>query len=297
MLTFRAVSADKRDMGLRTSALLPRVAAIALFALGATAGLTYAAGSGIGTSTAPATAQPVTQATIVVPDVRNEAFVFAKSALEDAGLAWKVAGSVHGYAANTVVSQSPEPGTKLIDAGSPLVTLTLKRNQGYAQAGQPSDVSPYAASAPQRADLAVRPLPAAPTPPATAAPTTAQTTTAATPAPAKPAAAKAVARKPDFVVPGARKEPADEIPLTRRAANLAAWLAAHPKPTDAAVKHWLYQNEWIVTGARLGWWHGAAALRTLIAVDERAQARWGIGAKSEAAARAALGYVEAQAQR
>jgi PASTA domain-containing protein len=319
MLRFRAFTADKRGMSLRTSALLPRVVAIALVALGATAGLTYAAGSGIGTTTPAATATPIVQSTIVVPDVRNEAFVFAKSALEDGGFAWKVAGSVHGYSANTVVSQSPLPGTKLIDTGTPLVVLTLKRNRSYPQAGAAADVAPYTATPDERADLASRPLPAKtptvttppttaaattpPTPTSTATTTTATTTaapaatTAAKPAPKPKTATTLQARKPDFVVPGARREPASEIPLTQRASNLGTWLAAHPKPSNAGVKYWLYQNEWVVTGARLGWWHGADALRTLIAVDKRAQSQWGIGAKSEATASAALSYVEAQARK
>ena len=35
-----------------------------------------------------------------------------------------------------------------------------------------------------------------------------------------------------------------------------------------------------MTGAKLGWWHGAEALTTLVAVDQRAQTLWGIGSKS-----------------
>jgi hypothetical protein len=109
----------------------------------------------------------------------------------------------------------------------------------------------------------------------------------------KPAAKVARARPPAFVVAGAPKEPLDEIPLTERAQRLSAWLVAHPKPTDANVKHWLYQNAWIVQGAKFGWWHGAAALRVLIAADSRAEAQWGIGAKSRAVAKAALAEAEA----
>ena len=350
MLRSDALPADKEAMTLRTSALLPRIAAIVLVALGATAGLTYAAGSGITTPTTPAATTVTPPTTIVVPDVRNQAFVFAKGALEDAGFAWKVSGSVRGYSSNTVVSQVPAPGTKLIDTGAPLVTVALKRNPHYGEAGDPEDVSPYAATADVNADLgpahpalpkltmpkatvpkATAPKPAATTPPVTTttpavttttpaattpattvATTTATTTTAPattttapdvsatpvakTPVAKTPAVATAAARTPDFVVPGARKEPADEIPLSLRAQKLERWVQAHPKPTNSVVKHWLYQNEWVVTGARLGWWHGADALRTLIAVDQHAQAQWGIGAKSEAAARAALGYVEAKAR-
>jgi acetylornithine deacetylase/succinyl-diaminopimelate desuccinylase-like protein len=97
-----------------------------------------------------------------------------------------------------------------------------------------------------------------------------------------------------FAVAGAPKEPLDEMPLPDRARRLGRWIDAHPKPTDAAVRHWLYQNEWIVTGARFGWWRGAEALRTLIAVDRRTESVWGVGARSERLARAALAEVEAR---
>jgi hypothetical protein len=70
----------------------------------------------------------------------------------------------------------------------------------------------------------------------------------------------------------------------------------HPKPTNANVRHWLYQHEWIVTGALFGWWHGAEALEILIRVDEQAQRQWDIGAKSEAAARRALATVRAKSR-
>ena len=74
------------------------------------------------------------------------------------------------------------------------------------------------------------------------------------------------------------------------------WLDAHPTKSAAAATYWLYQNEWIVTGAKLGWWHGAEALQTLIAVDRDAQSLWGIGAKSAVAAQQALDEVRAKAK-
>jgi hypothetical protein len=58
------------------------------------------------------------------------------------------------------------------------------------------------------------------------------------------------------------------------------------------VNHWLYQHSWLVTGARFGWSGGAEALRILVRIDRDLQARWGIGAKSLAVARAALAQVE-----
>ncbi len=93
-----------------------------------------------------------------MPDVRNQAFVFAKGTLADAGFAWRVVGSVHGYAANIVVSQSPAAGTHVIDTGAPLVTLTLKRNGSYTEAGDAADTSPYPGTVVQPSDLAGNPI-------------------------------------------------------------------------------------------------------------------------------------------
>jgi PASTA domain len=289
-------------MAERLSIFLPRIAVLVVAALALSAGLTFAAGQQI-TAAAPtaAPAAPRKAETTVVPDVRHQAFVFVKQQLADSGFAWHVAGSVHGYSANTVVAQSPAPGTKLVDTGSPLITLTLARNGSYPQDGAPEDTSPYAGTPLRLANAAVAPAPAvkpAPKQPAAApaAKTPAQktTTTAAAAAPATAPAAAPANRPPDFVVAGARQEPLNEIPLPVRAANLGTWLAAHRKPTNAGVQYWLYQNAWIVAGARMGWWHGAEALRTLVAVDSRAESVWGIGAKSGNIARRALAEVVAR---
>jgi hypothetical protein len=72
------------------------------------------------------------------------------------------------------------------------------------------------------------------------------------------------------------------------------WVNGHPTPSDANVRYWLYQHAWIVAGARLGWWHGNAALKTLVGVDNRVWDLWGIGARSEQLARNALAEVEAR---
>jgi hypothetical protein len=272
---------------------------LVLVALAASAGLTFAAGKSIQSSTPSTAAAPAAARrleTIVVPDLRHQAFVFAKQQLADAGFAWKVVGPVQGFAANTVVTQSPAPGTKLFDTGAPLITLTLARNGSYPQDGSPDNASSYPATADRRADVAVAPAPkitapkaAAPTVTTAPATTTAQTTTTTAATDKAPAQ-----RPPDFVVPGAKKEPLNEIPLPDRAARLGDWIGKHPKPTDANVKYWLYQNAWVVAGARMGWWHGADALRTLIAVDQRTESVWGIGANSENVARRALAEVEAR---
>lgn len=119
-----------------------------LFVALAVTAISLAAGSRI--SNVPPTRAgrlPAVEMTVVVPDVRNEAFVFAKGELQDAGFAWKVTGATQGYAANVVVSQRPAPGTKLVDTGAPLITLTLERNKQYRPTGEPEDTSPYSATA------------------------------------------------------------------------------------------------------------------------------------------------------
>jgi hypothetical protein len=211
------VPADKEGMTAGVIGRMPRVAVIAAGIALLTGTLGFAATNTLSSSTPPA-ATPVAAAPepLVVPDVRKQAYVFAKGTLEQGGFAWRVEGAVPGFAANIVVSQSPEPG--------------------------------------------------------------------------------AATRQPAFVVPGAPAEPRDEILLSARAKQLATWVEKHPKRSRAAVDHWLYQHNWIVTGARFGWADGAEALRTLIAVDARTQKLWGVGGQSERLARRVLAEVEGQSR-
>jgi hypothetical protein len=104
---------------------------------------------------APGTAAtaPTAKPTLVVPDVRGQVYVFAKGILEDDGFAWQVIGRVQGFAANTVVTQKPKPGTIVLDTGAPLVTLTLSRNPRFSQRGEPENSAPYGGTS-------VRPAPA-----------------------------------------------------------------------------------------------------------------------------------------
>jgi hypothetical protein len=108
-----------------------------------------------------------------------------------------------------------------------------------------------------------------------------------TPIPAEP-------RTPDFVVPGAPAEPTQSQPLPDRAQALAAWLEKHHEPTAKALNYWLYEHAYIVAGAKFGWSHGAEALQTLIAVDQRAEVLWGVGKQSELAAESALAEVSSK---
>jgi hypothetical protein len=86
------------------------------------------------------------------------------------------------------------------------------------------------------------------------------------------------------------------MPLPARAQALRSWVKAHPRNTRANVAHWLYQNEWIVAGAKLGWWRGAEALATLVAVDKRTHQLWGVGAKSAVLAERALREVQSRSK-
>jgi PASTA domain len=277
---------------------VPRLLALTVVWLLATAALTYAAAQKIGTApTAPATVATTTASApevIVVPDVRHQAYVFAKGTLGDNGFGWRVDGAVKGYASNLVVSQTPAPGTRVLDTGAPLVVLHLSK--AGTQGGVPEDVSSEAPTALKLADAAAAALPAA------AAKLPAHKKTVAAPKkkavakqqPATPPRRWPQSRPPAFTVPGARKEPLDEMPLTVRAKLLLDWLATKPRPTDANVSRWLYQHAWIVAGARMGWWNGEQALRGLAEADRQVFALWGIGARSEAVARQALAEVAAR---
>jgi PASTA domain len=285
-------------MAMRPATLLPRLGIAVLVVLLATATITFAAETRQAPAPAPA-AESTVPTTLLVPDVRRQAYVFAKTTLEESGFAWRVTGGVAGYAANTVSSQSPAPGTLVEDTGAPTVVLTLSRGR-YPEDGAPENASPYPGTAirlpgaPAKAKPAAAPKKVAPKKKAAparkqAAPKKVAPKKKAAPVrkPARPAAK----RPPAFTVPGAKPEPLNEIPLPARARALDAWLTTHTKPTDGNVKHWLYQHAWIVTGARLGWWHGEEALELLLRVDARVQRMWEIGARSEAVARAALAEV------
>jgi hypothetical protein len=279
-------------MGSWPSSIVPRIAIFVVLGLFATATLTYAAEKRISAAQPAATPVVAPKAdVIVVPEVRGQAYVFAEGILEDNGFAWRVPGG-NGYAANSVVAQSPLPGTRVVDTGAPLVTLVLGKNSTYPQKGTPVNESPFSATDLRLANAAslLTPVPGATTTPAV--------TPKPVAAPKKIAAAtkKPEARTPDFVVPGAPKEPTDEVPLVKRAELLNLWLSKHKTNSTANVRHWMYQHEWIVTGAKFGWWHGAEALKVLIQTDRRAQALWGVGSRSESAARAALASVEASSR-
>ena len=130
-------------MAARLTALLPRLLALTVIWLLGAATYTLAADkvpSAKHEQKAEAASKPHV---LTVPDVRKKAYVFAKGILQDAGFAWRVEGSVKGYAANSVTVQRPAPGTKVIDNGAPVVVLTLSRNTAYGESGLPENSAPY----------------------------------------------------------------------------------------------------------------------------------------------------------
>jgi PASTA domain-containing protein len=290
---------------MRLSALLPRAVIVAVIWILGTAAFTFAADSTIvGPSPTAAPTQQAQPQELVVPSVVGQAYVFAKGILEDAGFAWKVRGGVRGYSSNRVLTQSPAPGTRVVDTGAPTISLRLVRGP-YEQLGSPADAAPYRGTAIRLAGLAAVTTPAKPKPKSAKKPAAVKAKPKVKPKVKKTAeppkkaatkpAPKPAARPAAFTVEGAPKEPLDEITLPARALRLEAWLDGKPK-NGRNVQHWLYQHAWIVTGAKFGWWHGAQALQTLIRVDQRVEREWGIGHRSEAVARAALVQVSRKAQ-
>lgn len=122
---------------------LPRLTALAAAGLLVSATISLAADKP--TVRMPAAHTSAQRQVMVVPDVRSQLFVFASGNLEDGGFGWKVRGSVGGFPANVVVSQSPKPGTHVIDTGAPTITLVLARGRGV-ELGEPQNRSPYGAS-------------------------------------------------------------------------------------------------------------------------------------------------------
>jgi beta-lactam-binding protein with PASTA domain len=289
--------AEGMSMAVRLAALLPRAVVVALVWVLATAAFTFAADTTIiGPSSATSNSVPAKAPELVVPSVTGQAYVFAKGILEDAGFAWHLTGPVYGYASNRVMAQTPAAGTRVVDTGAPMIVLRLVRG-AYAEKGRPVGTSSYPGTKIKLANLAAATVPVAPVTKPAAKPA-AKPVVKPVVKPKQKATPKPVTqskRPPAFSVPGAPKEPLDEITLPARALRLEAWLGQRPK-TSANVQNWLYQHAWIVTGAKFGWWRGAQALEILIRVDERVQRQWGLGSKSEAVARATLAKVRRDAK-
>jgi PASTA domain-containing protein len=279
-------------MAARFTALLPRLLALTVIWLLGAATFTLAAEKKAPTPTPTVPSQAAKPTLLTVPDVRGKAYVFAKGILQDSGLAWRVQGPIQGYAANSVVYQSPHAGARVVDNGAPTVILRLAKNSAYGERGLPENEAPYPGTrilslSDWRAEheLPQETTSTIPTTKSTTTPTTTET---------QPAPEPAQSRKPDFEVRGAPAEPTDELTLPARARMLERRMDAMSKPTNRLVNYWLYQHAWIVTGARFGWHDGAEALRVLIKIDQSLVRRFDFGTRSEVVARRALAYVEAK---
>ncbi len=288
-------------MAAKLTPIVLRLAIPAVVVVLSTAAISFAAAGG--STPRPVAAAPAARPVVRVPDVTGQVFVFAKGMLEDAGFAWRVQGSIGGYAANVVTSQYPSAGTRVVDDGMPTVRVTLTASRSYPQRGEPENTSPYTGSAivlPTAKPVIKKPVVKKPVVKKPVVKKPVVKKPVKKPVVKKPVVKRPVVtpaqRPPAFVVPGAPKEPLDEITLTARADELSAWVQAHPTKTDANVNHWLYQHAWIVTGANFGWYHGDQALKKLVVVDNRVIDLWGVGSRSRAVATRALRGVEAKAR-
>ena len=271
-------------MGMRPRTLLPRLAIAGFLLVLATATITFAAE----TRQEPTANTPVAQAaptTLLVPDVRRQAYVFVKSTLEESGFAWRVTGSVAGYSANIVASQSPAPGRSWSTrARDDFLSLSKGHHPAGQAAGERVALS-------RHRDPASRHLHEAGEA-GCAEEEGRETREEGRPEeegrPARRGLPRSARPRSSFPAPSTSRSMRCRC---RRGRAPDAWLTTHRTRTDTNVKYWLYQHAWVVAGAKLGWWRGAEALRLLLKADERVQRIWGIGSRSEAVARAALADV------
>jgi len=127
-------------MGVRIT--LGRVVAFIVLCALASVGLTIALTRGDSSDSKRRT-RTLAPPTKIVPGVVGQPYVFAESSLQQEGFGWKVAGPVAGWAGVIVSSQSPLPGTRVVDTGAPLVTLRLTKPKDYITQGTPENSSPY----------------------------------------------------------------------------------------------------------------------------------------------------------
>jgi hypothetical protein len=199
-------------MASRLAALLPRLVALTVIWLLATSTITFAAGTRTLANQPQVPAVEKERTVLIVPDVRRQVYVFAKGILEDGGFAWRVDGPVQGYAANTVTVQSPAPGVRVMDNGTPTVILRLARNGEYQERGLPQNSAPYPGDEirlASEAETTAKPEKQKAPKPKPVAKATKKAT--------KKAGKHEQARESEFQVPGAPREPMDEMPLVERA--------------------------------------------------------------------------------
>ena len=267
--------------------------------------MTLAQGSGQTTPPpAPVAVEAEKPDVLVVPDVRRQAYVFAKGILQDAGFAWRVQrrrGRLRRQHGRRADAGARRPRDRQRRAGgrrsgwraarstpSAASRRTSRRSQGRrsssSRTGRPSRrrmrrPSPRPPSRPLlRRRRRLRPRPRRPRPPAPA--TTEPTTTA--PAPAAPPAQDPAYRKPDFTVSGAPGEPTAEMPLPARAtrargAGRQAEEALRPGSSTSGSTSTPGSSPAPASAGRTG----TSPCRRSSSVDRSLQTRFGFGAKSE----------------
>ena len=92
---------------------------------------------------APAKRSSRAPSLLTVPDVRAGTYARARRILAAAGFAWRVRGSVRGFASNLVAGQKPQPGTTVLDTGAPTIGLRLRRDPGVKRRGAASAGAPF----------------------------------------------------------------------------------------------------------------------------------------------------------
>ena len=148
----------RKDLWDVCGTFVPRLVALTVVWLLATAALTYAAAQKISTAppTTPAGRRRRLQLPAGPPDGPGRpppgrtSSPRARSATPASP--GSVTGSVRGYASNTVAAQTPAPGTQVIDTGAPTIVLRLARSG--AQLGIPERGSAIAGTRVRLAALA-----------------------------------------------------------------------------------------------------------------------------------------------
>ena len=149
--------------------------------------------------------------------------------------------------------------------------LRLQRNAGYAQEGTPEDKSPYAGAPapPVRRRATRQPKAKVKAKPKTVSNAGSHKAEAdqdhCCREEAEACSEEQPRASPRSSCRARPKEPLDEIDLATRAKQAQRLGQRAPERTPAALDHWLYQHNWIVSGAEFGWSHGAEALQALIA--------------------------------
>ena len=172
--------------------------------------------------------------------------------LEDAGFAWRVVGHVHGYAANIVATQYP---LRVRASSTRARRLSCSRSRRTGSYGRKARPRTRPRTSVRERELAGRRDAGTP------------------PSPRRQAEGRRSRKPRKRTVAQAAARPRSRSPVRRRSrwtrsrcpsarGASSRFVAKHPQ-ADAAARRTTgcYQHAWIVTGAKFGWWRGAAGAR------------------------------------